>query len=396
MDAAVLRSWWAARQALPLGMAGAAPAVVLERTGWARSVGGVNPYLTLFARAGTSREAADRAVADLQIHELPSARGCTYVVPASDHGLALTLARGFVETGDLQTARKFLGVTDAEIDLLCERVLGLVGTDPMDPAELKKALGDAVRSFGPEGKKRGVTTTLPLALGRLQAHGEIRRRPVNGRLDQQRFGYVRWENAPTPLSADEAYTELARRYFRWIGPASLAHFRWFSGLGVAAAKAAIAPLGLVPLEAEGDLLVRPEDREAVFAHVPPSEPAYSLVSGLDGLALLRRDLRASIDPADLDRHAFSDGAERALGGLSDLPHHAIFDRGRLVGLWEYDVEATEIAWTSFGPADEALRAAVARMEAFVRQELGDARSFSLDSPASRKAAIRSLRGSAFA
>ena len=62
---------------------------MLERSGWSRSVGGCGPYLTLFARAGLSRADADAAVAKLQIHELPSARGCTYVVPSSDFALAL-------------------------------------------------------------------------------------------------------------------------------------------------------------------------------------------------------------------------------------------------------------------------------------------------------------------
>ena len=42
-----------------------------------------------------------------------------------------------------------------------------------------------------------LTTTLPLALGKLQAMGEIRRVPVNGRLDQQRYKYSAWR--PNPL-----------------------------------------------------------------------------------------------------------------------------------------------------------------------------------------------------
>jgi hypothetical protein len=36
--------------------------------------------------------------------------------------------------------------------------------------------GKASRSLGEESKKRGLSTTLPLALGRLQARGDIRRR----------------------------------------------------------------------------------------------------------------------------------------------------------------------------------------------------------------------------
>jgi hypothetical protein len=83
-----------------------------------------------------------------------------------------------------------------------------------------------------------------------------------------------------------------------------------------------------------------------------------------------------------------------LSGLNDLPSHAILDRGRIVGLWEYDPEAGGIVWASFGIDDAALREAVARTEAFVRDDLGDARSFSLDSPASRAPRIAALRNSA--
>ena len=95
MDEPRLRAWWWHRQGLDGSLKGKSPAEVLERSGWARSVGGVGPYLTLHSRAGISREAADKAVADLQIHELPTARGCTYVVPASDFALGLTVGEPF-------------------------------------------------------------------------------------------------------------------------------------------------------------------------------------------------------------------------------------------------------------------------------------------------------------
>src|SRR5207302_5732422 len=135
------------------------------------------------------------------------------------------------------------------------------------------------------------TTTLPLALGRLQARGEIRRVPMNGRLDQQRYKYVKWH--PSPLatyraSLGDAYTELARRYFRWIGPATLAEFQWFSALGVKAAKTAVEPLKLVPADQGSDLLMLPEDRERLESFQPPEQSRYELVSSLDGITLLKR------------------------------------------------------------------------------------------------------------
>ncbi|MFL5539206.1 MAG: DNA glycosylase AlkZ-like family protein [Longimicrobiaceae bacterium] len=392
MDEAKLRAWWWQRQGLDGSLRGASPAAVLERSGWARSVGGVGPYLTLFARAGTSREAADAAAAAREIHELPSARGCTYVVPASDFALALAVGQAF-GGAEMKTAAK-LGVPGEEIDRLCQAVLGALSDGPLAPDGLREATGGAWRSLGEEGKKKGLTTTLPVALGLLQARGDIRRVPVNGRLDQQRYAYARWEPNPLaerPWSAGEAYTELARRFFGWVGPATMAELQWFTALGVRAAKEAAAPLDLVPVDG-GERLMLAEDVEAFRAYEAPEEPRYNLVSSLDAISATRRNVETLVDEEDRARMVPGESGVRPLGGLTDLPAHAILDRGRLIGLWEYDADAGEIAWATFGgKADAALEAAVAETEGYVRDQLGDARSFSLDSPASRRPRIEAIR-----
>src|SRR5881227_3187292 len=92
-ELSILRAWWAHRQGLDGACEGAAAAEVLAKTGWARSVGGAAPYLTLFARAALSRETIDQAVTNLEICEMPAARGCTYVVPAADFALALKVGQ---------------------------------------------------------------------------------------------------------------------------------------------------------------------------------------------------------------------------------------------------------------------------------------------------------------
>src|SRR2546429_335096 len=136
-----LRAWWAHRQGLDGSLAGQSAAQVLASAGWARSIGGAAPYLTLFSRAG-----------------------------------------------------------------------------------LRRAEVDAARNLGPEGVKKGITTTLPVALGLLQAAGEIRRVPMNGRLDQQRYKYAKWK-----CTQSGTFTDLARRYFAWIGPAPVQAFQVFAG-----------------------------------------------------------------------------------------------------------------------------------------------------------------------
>jgi hypothetical protein len=369
--AADVTAWWAHRQGLDGSLAGAGPAAVFERSGWARSVGGAAPYITLFARAGIGRAQVDGDLERIGIHELPSARGCTYVVPKQDFALALAVGQPFA--GDEMKVAKKLGVTEPEIDKLRTAVAAALADGPLGTDEIKARLGGAVRNLGPEGVKKGITTTLPVALGLMQSGGEIRRVPTNGRLDQQRYRYALWQ--PNPLAKwkktqEQAFTELAHKYFSWIGPATARDFQEFAGLGVKAAKAAMEPLELVDVGEEQWLL--PED-EAVFRKFKAAaKPRYALVSSIDNITWLWRDAAA--------------------GSMRDS--HPIIDRGRLVGRWEFDAATESIAWVSFIPRDKALEDAVRKTEVFIREDLGDARGFSLDSPARRAPRIAAIRQAA--
>ena len=367
-------------------------ATVLASSGWARSVGGIGPYLTLYSRARISREAADAAVAAAEIHELPSARGCTYVLPEADFALGLKLGQPFREP-EMNVARK-LGVIGKEIDKLGAAIVTALQRGPLEPSQLRETAGSAARNLGAEGKKKGMITTLPVALGRLQAEGQIRRVPVNGRLDQQRYKYFLW--SPNPLAQfklthEQCLTDLARRYFSWIGPATLAEFQWFSGMSQKACMAAVEPLRLVPIEPGSVRQMHKADLEKLMDFKVPKEPCYNLVSSLDGISLLRRDVRSLLAPQDLERVVPVDKGERALGGLADLSSHAILDRGRVVGLWEFDPAAKEIVWISFIKPNAGMKDAVAKTEAYVRDQVGDARAFSLDSPKSRGPKLKALR-----
>lgn len=396
MDAKLLtklRAWWAHRQGLDGSMAKAKPAEVFARSGWARSVAGVGPYLTLFSRAGILRDAADAAVAKLEIHELPAARGCTYVLPSADFALGLKVGESFA-AAEMKVAAK-LGVTDKEIDKLCDAVVKVLGKTPMDPDEIRAETGNASRSLGDEGKKKGLTTTLPLALGRLQAMGEIRRVPINGRLDQQRYKYVAWRPSPFKgfkLSAEEAAEELAGRFFGWLGPATMAEWQFFLGLGVKAAKLAAEALKLEPLEAGSELLMLPGGRAEFESFRATKDAQYALVSSLDTAVL--RNLKLLVDEADNAREVFLERDYRTLGSLDWLPSHAILDRGRVIGLWEFDTATGTIAWTAFVKKNRDLEAAIKKTETYVREQLGDARQMSLDGPKSRAPRVEALKKAA--
>ena len=303
-------------------------------------------------------------------------------MPARHYALALGCGRGF--GGSERKLAVKLGVTEKELDGLKGKVVAALKGGPLDPEQIKERV--EVRNLGEEGKKKGLTTTLPVALGELQVEGEIRRIPVNGRLDGQRYRYGVWRKNPLHgfgLSQEECARELARLYWQWAGPAALSEFQWFSGLGVKASKAAVEGLGLRPLEDGSEKLMTADGLEALRAYRAPKEPCYALVSSLDGITLLRRSVR--------DLLADAEANIPMVQGLSELPNNAILERGTLVGLWEYDPEAGGIAWTTFEKAPKKLQAEVEHVAEWIRTQLGDARSFSLDSPRSRAPRIAALR-----
>jgi len=383
-----LRAWAWHMQGLDGSLTGKTSEEVLDHAGWARSVGGANPYLTLFARAGISREQADSDVKALRIHELPTARGCTYVLGQADYAWALQIGRDAAIAPFKVLAR--LGVERGEITLLedeVEHALKEAG-GPMDPKQLRDVLGDSVRSLGEEGKKKGASTTLPTALGLLQADGRIRRVPVNGRLDQQRYAYTAWDLAPSGLDDDGARRLLLERYLRWTGGATFKQTQWFTAFTVAQSKAALAILGAVEVPtASGDVLwMLPADVERLADFEEPGDEQIQLLAGTDSLVLHRRNSADMFADEDKGKKVL----DTTLALQADLPDHPILDRGRIIGLWQYDPGKERIAAWTFAKPTSAVTTRIAEAEAWIRDELGDFRSFSLDSPASRQIRIDAL------
>ncbi|MFJ3958902.1 DNA glycosylase AlkZ-like family protein [Arthrobacter sp. NPDC090010] len=388
----LLAAWSWHRQGLDGAAEGLAPEEVFSRYGWARSVGGGNPYLTLFSRAGIRRQEADVALQELRIHELPSARGCAYVLGREHFALALQSGRDS-GAGELRVLEK-LGVEATEIDALAEDVVtALDGSAvPLDPQQLREVLGEKVRSLGEEGRKKGASTTLPATLGMLQREGRIRRVPPSGRLDQQRFGYTNWDLPLSELDEDGARTKLLRLHLSWTGGASLKESQWFSGFTVAQSKKALAAIGALELTtAEGtQRWMLAEDVEALAAFRPEATPRVRLLANSDALVLLRRNAPELIaDPAIADEILRGGSALSA-----DLDDHPVVDRGQIIGLWHFDPDAGRIAAWLFPDLEQAqedaARAEIARTGEWIAEDLGDFRSNSLDSPKGRRKRIDHL------
>jgi hypothetical protein len=135
-----------------------------------------------------------------------------------------------------------------------------------------------------------------------------------------------------------------------------------------------------------------EDLDAWQKFEIPSEPQYALVASMDAMFLHRREISSMVDESDRQRKMQGESAIFELGSIAELTNHAILDRGRLIGLWEFDPDQGEIVFETFVPMNPSLKEAISKTEEFARDQLGDVRSFSLDSPASRKPKIEALRG----
>lgn len=372
-----LRAWWFARQGL--GAPGALrPGEIARRFGWLRSVGSANPYLAIHARTGAGRVEIESAVSATELVEVPAARGCTYYVPREDAALALRLASVGNGSAEFKMAERHLGVTEAEVAGLADAVQRALEEGPLDPRAISTRVSP--RHLGDEGKRRGMTSTLPLALSRLQIGGHIRRLPQEGRLDTERFRYARWVEGPRPTELDETTVaqDMAARYFDWAGPATEREFRDFTGLPARLTKTVLGSLS--PCPDDPTRLMRSEDIEA-FAAVRPTEGRTILLASIDSWLHLRRNHASLMDETAIAR----------LGtGLTELDSHPIVLDGAVVGLWEFDHAAQRIAAKSWRPS-EAVERAVAETEAWIAGELGDFRAFSLDSPKSREKRIELLR-----
>ena len=92
----------------------------------------------------------------------------------------------------------------------------------------------------------GIDVTDPVRLAHILLRAELDGLICSGPRTGKQFTYALLEErvpATKPLEHDEALAELARRYFRSHGPATLQDFVWWSGLTVEDAKRGIAQVG---------------------------------------------------------------------------------------------------------------------------------------------------------
>ena len=400
LDRKALMRAWARTQ----GFTSAAPTdptTILTERSWVRTLGGADPYFALFARgAEVEREAIDAALRAGEMRISPAVRGCMYLVAAEHADLALGLA--YHQT-HARLARDLDKAGAAKKDLTKTRkaVLKALAKAPSTTAELRKVAAKAIVSFGASGKKVGLSSSLPPTLRLLEFEGEIERTPIEGRLDTETY---RWSLRERPLErpdSEDAALAIAELFFRHHGPATLDHFVTWSGLGKRAARAALAELELVEIEGEDHdqahpMLAFPAALEAASKR-SRAKPVTLL--GLQDTYLVVHGGPSWVCPAaHLDLAiprwgTMGGGAIRA----TKHPHlRAILVAGELAGFWDVDAAMSEqhIAWLDRPSKAVVKRAteAVDTLRRFMADELGHAKTFSIDSNKRIDARFEIVRG----
>lgn len=378
------RARWHLRQGLASPKKGA-PASIIARSGWPRTLGGIDVYLATRARiAGLRRADLDAAVQSGELNVTPAVRGCIYVVPRADLPLLLHIA---VEMWRPRTERELdkVGADWKEVQTLGAAAEKTLKKAPMTPDMLRRALPQgALRSLGEVGKKIGMASLLPVALRLLEFEGRVVRRLEGGRLDSERYLWQLPEKNPltganVPKDAADRFVALARIFFEHAAPATVKQFAEWSGLPVREAQKAVAALELVPVQIEGF-----SDEAWAFAEdlsPPPVSSNISLLPFEDNYLTLHGGPGVLASPAQhgLSIPRFGMPGDVPLGTAKHISLRAILRGPELVGFWEFHPDGAKLVTATFSPVDKkALTQQVDELSQFLRDELGHGRSFSLD------------------
>jgi hypothetical protein len=389
------RALWWERQGL--GGAVSSPGEIVRRSGWVNTAGSSGPYLSWRARgAKVGKRAADAAaLGKRDLVELFTVRGCTMLVPAEDVPLALAAAR---QTHAEKTKKIIAGerLAAAERMALEKAILAALAKGGKDAAELRAAIPkDLVRPFGDAGRRLGESSSLLFTVRDLQVRGLVRRVERGGRIDGDDFEFRivgKGEAGSAPFEGDRAalLAELARRFLAWAGPASLRELAHWADIpqkeAEPAALAAGAERVLVP-EA-GEMWVLGREVAALERASAGSARGVRFLPFRDNWVSLRRGMGALVDPKAA-REPVLDWMNKPalLADVESLHAHAIAADGRLIGIWDFDPNAKEIAWATFAapppPLAKAIRAAAEETQDFIAKELGDLLFYAVDNERNR-------------
>jgi hypothetical protein len=167
----------------------------------------------------------------------------------------------------------------------------------------------------------------------------------------------RWLGRPLPeLLVDEAQAELVRRWLARFGPGTEADIRWWTGWTVRDVRKAVASVGAVQVDLDGQAgLVLPDDLEPT----PAPEPWVALLPALDPTTMGWRG-----------RDWYLGGHKQALFDTSGNAGPTIWADGRIVGGWAMRASGevvTRLLEDVGGETTAAVEAEAARLTAWLQR-----------------------------
>ena len=329
MKSSKLRAWWSHRQGLDGSMRGKRRRRSSSgRAGRARSA--ASGRISRCSRVAGRARAGGRGRGDAGDPRAADGAG-VYLRLAVERLRARTDRRPDF-SGDMKTALK-LGVTEKEVDKLCEAVVKALEQGRARPRRHSRGDREGVAQPRRRRQEEGPDDD-PAARARAVADGRPDPPCAGQRTSRSAALRVR------ELDAEPArvVSRVARGGVHGARPAVLPLGRagdvrraaMVRGARSQGREAGGRPLGLVPAEPGSDRLLLPDDVAAFRELEAPTTPRYSLVSSLDPITANRREMQSLIDDEDRERPLMVDTVAKPVGGLADLPSHAILDRGQIV------------------------------------------------------------------
>ena len=244
-------------------------------------------------------------------------RSTLHLVPAEDLHWLLELCGPRVLAGAARR-RAVLGLTEADTERARELVTAaLTGGRRCGRRDLLAAVADGgVAVAGQRGYH---------LLWYLAQTGTLCLGPMDG--GEQAFVLLdEWVPAPRRLDRDAALAELALRYFRGHGPATVADLARWAGLPMGDVRAGVAAVRdrLAAVEVEGrEHLVAPETADLLAEHRAQAAGLF-LLPGFDEFVLGYADRSCAVPP---------EFADRIVPGANGVFRPTVVHRGRVLGTW---------------------------------------------------------------
>lgn len=249
-------------------------------------------------------------------------RGTLHVTLAEDLGWMLSLTAERMVKG-MATRHRQLAITTADVEKARGLALGLV-----EQLGGRASRDDLLAAFEQAGQGTTAQRGYHL-LFRLCTEGTLVQGPINtaGNGNSQFFvSSEAWLKNPRELDREQALAELALRYFRSHGPATVKDFQWWAKLTLADIKTGLAQLGdqLVTVECAGvSYWLAPETAELLGAMVPGAR-SLKLLPGFDEFLLGYADRRAVLTP---------EHAPLTVPGGNGMFKSTVVAGGRVAGTW---------------------------------------------------------------